>query len=265
MAEAAAPKKLTPAALAMHGLLLLVLLWWYGGDLLRYLRASSAEVAFVAELPSLGLSVAGLVVFLVASGLIAAGLMQRKDASWKGYRLGPIAGVVLLFFDFAVLSSVRSPMSAEDRALLGLLALADGASQHASHQAVPDEPRLLESFVADLGPVPFFAKGERVPRWAVDVRRGCAGPAADVGGQPAGTLIYCVAADGKRAWVTLVGVAAGQRFGPPAVVSVEAPWQQEVAVAGAQPSPDEGEQPGLAVPGDVWQAPTPDEAADSGR
>ncbi len=70
------------------------------------------------------------------------------------------------------------------------MALADGASQHASHTAVPDDPKLLASFVEDLGDVPFFVKGQRVPKWTVDVRTGCKGPAGDAAGKGVGTLVY---------------------------------------------------------------------------
>ncbi|MEW5738438.1 MAG: hypothetical protein AB1938_05900 [Myxococcota bacterium] len=261
-----APARLTPAALAMHGALLLLLAWWYGGDLLRYVRATTAEVAMIAQPPSLALSVVGLLVLAGGAALLGLGLARKRDASWRGYRLGPIAGVALLFFDFAVLSSVRSPMTAQDRVVLAVVALADGASQHASHEAVPVEPRLLESLVADVGPVPLFSRGVRLTRWTVDVRRGCAGPAGDAAGKGPGTLIYCVAADFKRAWVTAVGVAEGAEFGPPAVVSVEPPWMQEVSVAEATAVPSEDPPvPELGAPGDVWQAPTPEEGPDSGR
>jgi hypothetical protein len=262
-------KKLPASALAMQGLLLVLLGVFYVGDLVRYVRASAAEAAWMASLPSLGLSLAGIATLLLAAGLLAVGLATGKDAAWRGYRLGPIAGVALFFFDFAVLSSMRSPLSGEERALLAVMALADGAAEHASHTAVPDDPRLLASFVDDLGEVPFFVKGERVPRWTIDVRTGCTGPAADVAGKGVGTLVYCLAADRKHAWVTLVGLSPGESFGAPRVVSTEAPWMQEVTLAPPEPETDP-EAPGRPEPGagplgDVWQVPTPVEQADSGR
>lgn len=262
-------KKLPVPALAMHGLLLGLLAVFYGGDLMRYVRATGADVAWMASLPSLTLSLVGVATLLFAGGLLGVGLATGKDASWRGYRLGPIAGVALFFFDFAVLSSVRSPMSGEERALFAVVALADGASQHASHTAVPDDPRLLASFVDELGDVPFFVKGERVPKWTVDVRTGCKGPAADAMGKGAGTLVYCLADDRKHAWVTLVGLPPGESFGSAAVVSTEEPWMQEVTLAPPEPAPepDEPGRPELGAGplGDVWQVPTPDDQADSGR
>ena len=262
-------KKLPAPALAMHGLLLVLLAVFYGGDLVRYVRAMGADVAWMASLPSLGLALAGVATLLFAGGLLGVGFATGKDAAWRGYRLGPIAGVMLFFFDFAVLSSVRPPASGEDRALFAVVALADGASQHASHTAVPDDPKLLASFVDELGDVPFFVKGQRVPKWTVDVRTGCKGPAADAAGQGAGTLVYCLADDRKHAWVTLVGLAPGESFGAPRVVSTEEPWRQDVTLPPPEPVP-EPEEPGppelgSGPLGDVWQVPTPDDQADSGR
>jgi hypothetical protein len=158
-------------------------------------------------------------------------------------------------------------MTADARVLLALATLSESAADHASHEAVPDDPRLLASFITNLKPIPLFMHGERVPAWTVDVRKGCAGPAQDAAGKGPGTLIYCLAADGKTAWLTVVAVPLGQAFGPAAVVSNEDPWVQEVHVAGASPAADEPDvnpAPGTE-PIDVWQAPTPDEDADSGR
>jgi hypothetical protein len=266
MGEAPKPAaKPSRAALAMHGALLVLLAWWYGGDLIRFVRTSRAEVAMMTEPPSLALSLAGVLTVLGGAGLLGFGLLREKDADWRGYRLGPIAGVALLFFDFAVLSSVRSPLTAQDRVVQAVVALADGASEHASHVAVPVDPRLLDSLVADVGPVPLFRQGQRLARWSVDVRQGCAGPAGDAAGKGAGTLIYCVSADGKRAWVTAVGVALGNEFGAPAVVSVEPPWMQEVTVPPGEPSFEDAPGPEPGAPDDVWQVPTPEEAPESGR
>jgi len=249
--------------LVAQGLLFALLAWLYGGDLVHAVRASSAPAAFLTALPNVGLALAGVAVVLGGVGALVAGAVTGRDAAWRGYRLAPIAGVVLLFVDFAVLSSVRSSVSAEQRVLLAVSALAEGASEHASHEAVPDEPRLLQSFVDDLQPVPLFAHGERVPKWTVDVRRGCAGPAADAQGKGPGTLVYCLAPDGRRAWITVVAVGKGERFGEPAILSIDEPWMAEVEPADARPPElPEADEPG---PDDVWHAPTPGEPPDSGR
>lgn len=258
-------EKLKPPALVMHGLLLALLAFFYAGDLLRVWRATHAEVSLLAELPSLPLSLVGVAVLLGGAGLLAFGLATGRDASWRGYRLGPVAGVALLFFDFAVLSSVRGPLTAEQRVLLALSSLAEGAAEHASHQAVPDEPRLLQSFVDEVGPTPLFRRGERVARWTVEVRRGCTGPLSQAPGVAAGTLVYCVASDGRQAWITAVALPLGQAFGAPAVVSTEEPWAQVVTVAPAPGPPEPQPQAPPSPDLDVWQTPTPDEGADSGR
>jgi hypothetical protein len=261
--------KLPAAAVVMQGALLALLALLYGGDLLRAQQAASADVTWLTALPSVALGVTGAAVLGVAAALLGWGLATRKGAAWRGYRLGPIAGVAVLFFDFAVLSSMRPGGSGEERALLAVAALAEGAAERATRDGVPTEPRLLAALVEDLGDVPFFVKGERVPRWRVDVRRGCEGPAADAAGQGPGTLLYCVAGDGARAWVTLVGLAPGEIFGPPRVVSTEPPWMQAVAPPPPEVAPeiddDFAPELGEGPLGDVWQLPTPDAAADSGR
>lgn len=257
--------KLKPPALVMHGLLLALLAFLYAGDLLRLWRATHAEVALLTELPSLPLSLVGVAVLLGGAGLLAFGLATGRDASWRGYRLGPVAGVALLFFDFAVLSSVRAPLTAEQRVLLALSSLAEGAAEHASHLAVPDEPRLLQSFVDEVGPAPLFRQGDRVEKWTVEVRRGCTGPLAQAPGVAAGTLVYCVAGDGRTAWITAVALPLGQVFGAPAVVSTADPWAQLVTVPPPPAPPDPEPQAAPSPELDVWQTPTPDEAPDSGR
>jgi hypothetical protein len=260
--------RLNARALAMQALLLALLAFFYVGDWVRYARASAADTAWLGALPSLPLAFVGTGVLALSAGLLAYGLAKGRAATWRGYRLGPIFGVVILFFDFAVLSSMRSPMRADERALWAVTALADGASQHASHRAVPDDRTLLASFLEDLGPVPFFVRGHRVPAWTLDMRSGCTGPATDAAGDGAGTLIYCLAPDRKRAWVTLVGLPLGETYGSPAVVSADEPWSQVVAVSEEPVGPP---APSPAVPElgtsplDVWPAPTPDKEPDASR
>jgi hypothetical protein len=69
---------------------------------------------------------------------------------------------------------------------------------------------------------------------------------------PVGTLIYCVAVDRKQAWVSLVGTANGQVFGPRSIVSVKEGWVGEVHVP-APEQPDQAAEP-------VWEQPTPEAA-----
>lgn len=241
--------------IGVRSALLVFLGWLYGGDLARWAQARSAEVAALAELPKLWLCLLGVGVTLAGAGVLAMAVVTKKPSSWPPLRLLTIGAVSLLFFDFVVLSSRRSPISPEDRMQLAIHSLADGAGGAAGPEAVPRDPALLESFLDGLGPVPFFLQGERVPAWKLELRERCAGPAAEPGQAPVGTLIYCVAIDRKQAWVTLVGTASGQAFGPRAIVSLKEGWVGEVHVVPAEPAaaPEPTDE-------SVWDQPTPDEA-----
>lgn len=253
-----ASTSLRPSALVLHGLLVAALGWLYLGDLARWIRAQSAEVTALNELPSLPLSIVGSIAALAAAGLLAVGLAQKRPATWRGFRLGPAAGVIILFFDFAVLSSTRSPFSSAEHAQLGVHLLADHASSGANVDGVPRDADLLATVLEDLGPPPFFVHGVRVPQWSIDVREACDGPASDAAGKGPGTLVYCVSRDRRHAYVTLVGVAAPAIFGPPAIVSTSAPWVGQVDALEPEAAP--------TPPENVWQLPTPTgEAPDSGR
>lgn len=226
--------------------------FFYGGDLVRYLRSASAEVAWLVERPSLPLTVAGCAAFALVLGAGGWGLARGRAADWRGFRLGLVVTIGVFFVDFVVVSSARSPVTREDYARGAVAVLAEGAAALATPARVPDDVRQLEALVGDVL-VPFFVRGERVPRWTVSVRRGCEGPASDAAGAGPATLVYCVARGGKRAWVTLVGLPLGQTYGAPAVVSTGAPWVATVEAAPAPPPEPEAPEP------PVWGAPTPQE------
>ena len=243
-----------PAALAARALLLLFMGWLYGGDVLRWGQAQGAEVTALNELPRLWLGLLGCAV--AVGGAVILVLSRRRLPTWPALRLLTIAMLSLLFLDFVVLNSRRSPLSADEQTLLVAQFFAESANTAAGTEAVPRDPALLASFLEDLGTVPFFVKGERVPSWKLDVRERCAGPATEPGEAAVGTVVYCVANDRKQAWVTVVGTAQGQLFGQRAIVSTQDGWVGQVHVS-TPAEPDE--QPDEPIEGEppVWGAPTP--------
>jgi len=238
-----------PAAVATRAALLLFLGWLYGGDVVRWGQAQAAEVTALPELPRLWLGLLGCAVAI--GGAVLLVLSRKQPASWKPLRLLTIAIISLLFLDFVVLNSRASPLSADEQSVGAAQLFAEAVSREAGTEAVPRDPTLLGSFLEGLGPVPFFVKGERVPAWKLAVRERCAGPAADAGESPVGTLVYCVSNDRKQAWVTIVGTAQGQLFGPRAIVSTQEGWVGQVHVA----PPAEPEEPPQPEP-PVWGVPT---------
>lgn len=248
-------KPLTLGQVAARGVLLLFLSWLYGGDLMRWVQAQSAEVAALNELPHLWLALLGVAGALGGAVVLGMALAQKRPARWPPLRLLTIGALSLLCFDFVVLSSRKSMLSAEQQSQLAVQAVAEAANLVAGSEAVPRDPALLRSFLEGLGAVPYFRQGERVPEWKLELRERCPGPAAAPGPATAGTLIYCVATDRKQAWVTAVGTPFGQVFGPPAIVSTASGWVGEVHVA--PPEPQAPDEPADAP---VWDAPTPDDA-----
>lgn len=211
-------------------LLMAFMSWLYGGDLLRWWRAQSSEVAALGELPSLWLSLLGTVLALCGWMLLIASVFLEKASPRRPLRGVTLGAVGLLLFDFLVLASPGAPTT-EDRLLQALQSFALSAGQQASTRGVPRETTLLKSFLQELGPVPLFVRGQRVEGWEVEVREGCTGPAIDPAQSRAGTLLYCVAGDGQRAWITLVGTSLTPGFGPRGIVSLERGWVAEVYAA----------------------------------
>lgn len=238
-----------PAGVIARVGLLLFLAWLYGGDVVRWGQAQTAEVTALAELPRLWLGLLGCAVAM--GGAVVLVMARMQAPAWQPVRALTIAALALLFLDFVVLNSRRSPLSSEEQTLLAVQSFAEQASRASAVEAVPRDPALLTSFLEGLGTVPFFVKGEQVSAWKLELRERCAGPAVEPGQAAVGTVVYCVASDRQRAWVTLVGTPLGRVFGTKGMVATRDGWVGEVHVA--RPEPEvEGE------PADqpVWGGPT---------
>ncbi|MDP2273057.1 MAG: hypothetical protein Q8N23_31990 [Archangium sp.] len=238
-----------PAGVIARGVLLLFLAWLYGGDVVRWGQAQTAEVTALAELPRLWLGLLGCAVAIGGAVVLVRG--RKQGPSWRPLRALTIAALGLLFLDFVVINSRRSPLSSEEQTLLAVQSFAEQASRASAVEAVPRDPALLGSFLEGLGTVPFFVKGERVSAWKLEIRERCAGPAVDPGQAAVGTLLYCVASDRQQAWVTLVGAPIGQVFGVRGMVATKDGWVGDVHVA--QPDPEAEGEPSEQP---VWGGPT---------
>lgn len=204
--------------LLANGGCLLLLAWLYGGDVSDALRARSAEVSAFQEMPSLARPAAVLVLAVLALGGALWGLIRRQGDDYKGYRLLPIVLVGALFVDL-VFAERRNPLSSLDMATLSLRAFQEQAQQLATPNDVPAEPAVLSPLLERLGHPPYLVKGQPASTYTLQVRQDCTGPVGEAPGLQPGTFIYCVAPGRKAAWITLVGLPAGQRFGAPAVVA----------------------------------------------
>lgn len=216
--------------------------WIYGGDLADALRARSAEVSALMAPPSavrssvvLGLAAVGLAVFL-------GGLLRKQPEGFKGYRLLPILLVGALFVDL-VLAEGQTPLDSPELAAVALQRFQSGAQKLATPQAVPTQARVLQPLVEELGAPPYLERGVPVPAYALQVRTDCEGPPRDAPGTRPGTLLYCVARDGRQAWVALVGLPGEVRFGAPAVFSRRG--EPRFAVVRTQVPEEEGVMEGI--------------------
>ncbi|MFP2931296.1 hypothetical protein ACLESO_40135 [Pyxidicoccus sp. 3LG] len=195
-----------------------VLGWIYGGDLADALRARSAEVAAFTFLPSPVMPAVVLTLAALATLVVVFGLARGRVEDFKGYRLLPILLVGALFVDLVAAES-RVPLSSLDIASMSMQRFHQLAQEQTSEQAVPDDPRVLQPLLEELGRPPYLVRGELLQSWSLQVRKDCEGPVSEAPGVRPGTLLYCVAPERKGAWVTMVGLPGEQRFGDPAVVS----------------------------------------------
>jgi len=197
---------------------LLVLLWLYGGDLLDGLRARSAEVSAFLTPPRVEWPAVVLVVTVGVLAVVLWGLWHERPEGFKGYRLLPIVLVCALFVDLVLMES-QVPLGAEDVALMSLSQFEQRAQSLVNGPTVPSDPAILGPVLEKMGQPPYLVRGTRAEAWSLQVRANCDGPVREAPGLEVGTFIYCVAPDRKLAWVSLVGLPVGERFGRPAVVT----------------------------------------------
>jgi hypothetical protein len=237
-------------AIVGHALFVAFLGWLYGGDLVRFVQAQRSPVSALPVVPSIGLALLGLVATIALAVTVVLSVVQQRPASWRGRRLALLGAATLVLVDLGLIASRRTPIAVEESLALAVQGFAEAASEASAPEVVARDPQLLEGLLT-TSPVPLFVGGERVPRWRLEVRERCAGPATEVGRATPGTLVYCVASDYRRAWVTLVATAGAQPFGEAAIVGADGPWLGDVH--GLEPEPRDEEPP-------VWPSPTPEDA-----
>jgi hypothetical protein len=225
--------------LAANAACLLALAWLYGGDLLDSFRARSAEVSALVAIPPVAWPLAVLSLTAAALAVGGWGLWRGRGEGFKGYRLLPILLLCALFVDLLAAED-QLPLRSEDVALLSLYRFQEQAQALATGRSVPTDPALLSPLLKELGAPPYLVRGTRARSYSLQVRSGCEGPLLEAPGAQPGTLLYCVASDHSAAWVTLVGLPAGERFGPPGILSLDG--EPAVKQVRALPPPPQGEQ-----------------------
>ncbi|WP_375767179.1 hypothetical protein NR798_36670 [Archangium gephyra] len=235
----------SPKTLLGNVACLFALVWLYGGDVLDAQRARTAEVSAFSALPSVVWPSLVLAATVGVLGVVMWGLARGRGEDFKGYRLLPILLLCVLFADL-MRAENEVPVRSEDVAALVLSQFEQRAEALSDGRTVPVEPARLQSLLAELEPPPYLVRGQRAAAWSLQVRQPCEGPVREAPDLAVGTLIYCVAPDRQTAWVSLVALPEGERFGHPTVLSVDG----EPYVAVVQPTPPEEEEEGepLALP-----------------
>jgi hypothetical protein len=247
------PAGIPRGTLAVNGAAFALLAWLYGGDISDVLQSQSAEVSAMSQPPSLPFAVVLLALTLLGGGLTVLGVQQRRDGTWKGYRVMPIVLVVGLFVDLFVVSANKTQFSSAARAANAIQQLETRATELSSAAGVSVDAARLQQVLDGLGEPPFLVKGQGVPKWRLEVSSGCSGPRLERGEAAPGTLFYCVSGDRKRAWITAVGLPREVRFGAAALVSSQGQPLVGVVEAAqtAEPEPQEAPEQPLLLEGDA--------------
>jgi hypothetical protein len=151
-------------------------------------------------------------------------------------RLPIMVLALALFVDLFMLPEVRSSMPAVDIAL-PVETFAQSIREAVPTGPLPSTVEQLLPHLADLGAPVVMSSGARPDHWALVVRKDCTGPLDAAPGVAPGTLLYCLRADGLRAWIT--AVAPGEdTFGPVSVAHYRGqPLSEVVDAAPAEPKP----------------------------
>lgn len=192
------------------------MLAFWGADLVSYVRAKRAPVAAIVEPPNLVWTSAVLLAALGALGLCAFGLLQKRDGSYRGYRVAPILLLCAFFVELFVFGEGRMPFTSADRLRVNLQLFAKAVSQQSAPGQVLADPAKLSVLARAMGAPPYLDHGQPAGPFRVQVRQGCEGPVKEAPGSPLGTFLYCLAKDGTKAWVSVIALPAEETYGSPA-------------------------------------------------
>jgi hypothetical protein len=198
---------------------LLALFGLWGVDLLTWLRARNAPVAAIPDPPNLGWSLGVIAAGLLLAMVCAFGWLRRRGPEFRAYRLPPILLITCLFVELFFFAAERIPLSSSERLQVALRLLAQAASQASQAGQVPRDPAALSRLVTGLGAPAYLVHGAPAGPYRLTLREGCDGPVQEAPGSALGTLFYCVAKDGKSAWVSAVALPEEVTYGSPALYS----------------------------------------------
>ncbi len=224
------PAPASPAAPASFrgvlatSLVSLLVLLWYGVRYLSLALEARGRTAALIALPPWWFYVLVLLATLVATAVAVAAKLRRLPADSRSYRLLPVAAVLVLAIQTFLVPPCQLPLPVEDVLAVQLSTL-DAEALTIDGRLPADPAKLDEMLDPEPYRPPFIGPdGNKLPKWRIIVRTGCTGPDLEVpAGVETGSLFYCLSADQKVAWVSVVGLG-GSLTGAPAI-----------ATAGGQP------------------------------
>jgi len=203
---------------------------WY---LALGLRAREAEASALVRLPPWPVYSAMAALALGLAGAAAVAWLRRRDPDRRVFRLLPVAAILGLSVHLLLLPPYRPPV-ASDALAAGQLRALGGAVRLPADGAIPLEGDALAAASPPMV-APYLRHGEPAGPWRHQVVRGCEGPltAAPPDAQ-AGTFLWCVSADRRRAWVHAVGTG-GADVGEAGFVRESGGVATAIVGRGAQP------------------------------
>ncbi len=213
-------------ALWANGLALALLLWIGIRYLLIGLEVRSASVVALTAIPPWPLYAGFVALAAALAGLVGLAVARRATPESKVFRLLPVASAICLSTHWFVLPTAVPPIALDQ---LAIQELADVPSLVTpdSYGLLPVDAEPIAAALRTL-PCPYLRNGQPMTPWALSVVRDCTGPIVELPpGIQAGTLLYCVAADRRKAWMSGVGTASSligrgllQYQGRPAMVAL---------------------------------------------
>lgn len=219
-----------------------------------WIRARTAPVAHLAALPPILLwgPLLLAVLAVVVRGGRALGVTDPLEARWT--RLPMLAAALVLFL-FAFVTGPTRPPLGKFEAALTIETFAAVVRSQTTAEHLPDSVEELTPLMAELGEPGLWVGGVAVPAWRVVVREGCDGPITDPAGFSAGTLLMCIDAAKRKAFLSGVGLSS-DLWGAPEILSFRKhPIVEEVVAADPVQEQPEGIDVGEIDPG--AGAPTP--------
>ncbi len=205
------------------------------GDTVRlYAEGRSAPVSHLVAVPMLAFWIPAALVF--GASLVVGVMALRGKLLGRLSRMPMLVLALIGFVDAFMLPDVRPPLSAFDVSL-PLQVVGQGIEAQAEGGKLPVTVEELLPTVSAVGAPSLLVRGVRPAQWALVVRTDCTAAVDSAPGTAAGTMIYCVSADRRRAWLTAVAPTE-ERFGEASVARVNgSPLVQRIAASEGDAQP----------------------------